>query len=79
MSDLLKQRLAENQTHPYAAQHELVFEILELEKELVELNKKVTDLQNAISVLLSSEKPVAPAAALAPETPVEATDSTEKE
>jgi len=71
MSDLLKQRLAENQTHPYAAQHELVFEILELEKELVELNKKVTDLQNAISVLLSSEKPVV--------APVESTDSTEKE
>ena len=76
MTDLLKQRIAENQTHPYMAQHELVFELIELEKQ-------VTDLQNAFSVLFSSEKPVAPAAALAPEppvvSPVEATDSTEKE
>ena len=75
MSDLLKQRLAENQTHPYMAQHELVFEIIELEKQVI-------DLQKAISVLIL--KPVAPAsAALAPEppvvSPVEATDSTEKE
>ena len=70
MTDLLKQRIAENQTHPYMAQHELVFEIIELEK-------KVIDLQKAISVLLSSEKPVAPAsAALAPEPPV---NDTEKE
>ena len=48
MTDLLKQRIAENQTHPYMAQHELVFELIELEK-------KVTDLQNAISVLLSDK------------------------
>jgi hypothetical protein len=48
MTDLLKQRIAENQTHPYMAQHELVFEIIELEKQ-------IKDLQRAFSVLLSDK------------------------
>ena len=72
MSKRIDDAILANKEIPYLPNHEIVLE-------LVELNKKVTDLQNAISVLLSSEKPVAPAAALAPETPVEATDSTEKE
>ena len=72
MSKRIDDAILANKEIPYLPNHEIVFE-------LVELNKKVTDLQNAISVLLSSEKPVAPAAALAPETAVEATDSTEKE
>ena len=77
MSKRIDDAILANKEIPYLPNHEIVFE-------LVELNKKVTDLQNAISVLLSSEKPVAPAAAFsAPEppvvSPVEATDSTEKE
>ena len=48
MTDLLKQRIAENQTHPYMAQHELVFEIIELEKQ-------VKDLQKAVTLLLSDK------------------------
>ena len=49
MTDLLKQRIAENQTHPYMAQHELVFEIIELEKKFI-------GLQKGLEALLSSEK-----------------------
>ena len=67
MTDLLKQRIAENQTHPYMAQHELVFEIIELEKQVI-------DLQKAVALLLSSKAPSS--AALAPEPPV---NDTEKE
>ena len=48
MTDLLKQRIAENQTHPYMAQHELVFEIIELEKQVI-------GLQKAVTLLLSSK------------------------
>ena len=67
MTDLLKQRIAENQTHPYMAQHELVFELIELEKQVI-------DLQKAVVLLLSSKAPAS--AALAPEPPV---NDTEKE
>ena len=69
MSKRIDDAILANKEIPYLPNHEIVFE-------LVELNKKVTDLQNAISVLLSSEKPVPVAPVVAP---VEATDSTEKE
>ena len=49
MTPLLKQRIAENQTHPYMAQHELVFEIINLED-------RVEKLEKAIAVLLSKEE-----------------------
>ena len=64
MSEKIEKAIAANKECPHLDNHEIVLE-------LVELNKKVTDLQNAISVLLSSEKPVV--------APVESTDSTEKE
>ena len=48
MTDLLKQRIAENQTHPYMAQHELVFELIELEKQVI-------NLQKAVALLLSDK------------------------
>ena len=67
MTDLLKQRIAENQTHPYMAQHELVFELIELEKQVI-------DLRKAVLLLLSSKVPSS--AALVPEPPV---NDTEKE
>ena len=69
MSKRIDDAILANKEIPYLPNHEIVFE-------LVELNKKVTDLQNAISVLLSSEKPVPVAPVVAP---VESTDSTEKE
>ena len=75
MSKRIDDAILANKEIPYLPNHEIVFE-------LVELNKKVTDLQNAISVLLSSEKPVPVAPVVAPVepvAPVESTDSTEKE
>lgn len=47
MSDLIKQRLAENSTTPYMAQHEIVFELIDLEKEnelLKEVHGKLLEL-----------------------------------
>ena len=49
MTDLLKQRIAENATHPYMAQHELVFEIIGLEKKIDSLTVKLGELEAKLS------------------------------
>lgn len=56
MTDLMKQRLAENKNTPYMAQHEIVFELIELEKNIDLLNSQISDLQKSLSILLSENK-----------------------